>query len=358
MDSLRAIESLFRRRDLEKLATDATRYRSEHRVDEDGKAVTIGLTYTTKSSKISKTDDGQHLIHLCNEVLEAMGVEEEYASGALSENAHWRPHTDKNNDHSKRSIMVTCGTRKSGGGLWIWEDGDQAVVVDPAVAAPVRQWLLDRELTLLAILQTHHHADHIGGTPDLLQTWPDADVIAAAADRARIPFQTRSVADGDEVDLMGHTLQVMDVAAHTAAHIAFYLADQSIGPVVFCGDTLFAGGCGRLFEGTPEQMHTSLQTLRDLPDNTAVYCAHEYTQANGRFALSVEPTNPDLIERMEKVKTLRKENQPTLPTQLDVELQTNPFLRTHSEAIRRQLELEGHSDLQVFTRLRQLKDNF
>jgi hypothetical protein len=127
VDSVRAIENLVRRRDLEKL-TCATKHRSKHRVDKNGKAVTIGLTCTTKSSKISKTDDGQHLIHLCNEVLEAMGVEEEYASGALSENAHWRPHTDKNNDHSKRSIIVTCGTRKRGGGLWIREDGEEKLL--------------------------------------------------------------------------------------------------------------------------------------------------------------------------------------------------------------------------------------
>jgi hydroxyacylglutathione hydrolase len=226
--------------------------------------------------------------------------------------------------------------------IWIWEDGDQAVVVDPAVAAPVRQWLLDRELTLLAILQTHHHADHIGGTPDLLHTWPDADVIAAAADRARIPFQTRSVADGDEVDLMGHTLQVMDVAAHTAAHIAFYLADQSIGPVVFCGDTLFAGGCGRLFEGSAEQMHSAMQRFALLPESTKVCCAHEYTEGNLRWAAELRPDDQSIAARHREVKRLRSVGSLTLPSSIGAERRTNLFMR--AQTAQELAELRHHKD--------------
>ena len=226
--------------------------------------------------------------------------------------------------------------------IWIWEDGDRAVVVDPAVAAPVRQWLQEKELTLLAILQTHHHADHIGGTPDLLHTWPDADVVAAAADRTRIPFQTRSVADGDEVELMGRTLLVMDVAAHTAAHIAFYLMDHSLGPVLFCGDTLFAGGCGRLFEGSAEQMHSAMQRLALLPDSTKVCCAHEYTEGNLRWAAERRPDDQSIAARHREVKRLRSIGALTLPSSIGAERRTNLFIR--AQTAQELAELRHHKD--------------
>ena len=164
--------------------------------------------------------------------------------------------------------------------IWIWVRGAEAVVIDPAVAPPVRAWLEERQLSLAAVLQTHHHADHIGGTPELLQRWPGAKVIASADDRERIPFQTMSVRGGDHVTVLGETVEVLDVAAHTRAHIAFFLPNlegAEIGSLLFCGDTLFSGGCGRLFEGSAEQMHQALQKLAELPEATQVCCAHEYT---------------------------------------------------------------------------------
>ena len=176
--------------------------------------------------------------------------------------------------------------------VWIWVRGDEAAVVDPAVAEPVIDWLQQRQLQLSAVLQTHHHADHIGGTPDLLERWPDAAVVAAAADRSRIPFQTISVSDGDQVTALGRSLRVLDVAAHTSAHIAFVIHEQEdpdLGPVLFCGDTLFSGGCGRLFEGTPADMHRALARLAELPDSTQVCCAHEYTEGNLLWATQQQP---------------------------------------------------------------------
>ena len=135
--------------------------------------------------------------------------------------------------------------------IWIWVRGAEAVVIDPAVAPPVREWLDERQLSLAAVLQTHHHADHIGGTPELLKRWPEAAVIASAEDRERIPFQTMPVRDGDQITVLGDEVVVLDVAAHTRAHIAFFIPNPEggeIGPLLFCGDTLFSGGCGRLFE--------------------------------------------------------------------------------------------------------------
>ena len=165
-----------------------------------------------------------------------------------------------------------------------------AVVVDPAVAEPVIAWLEQRGLELSAILHTHHHHDHIGGTPGLLQRWPQAAVIASGADRARIPLQTQAVQGGDRLELLGRAVQVMAVPGHTAHHIAFYLPPAAAdGGHLFCGDTLFAGGCGRLFEGTPLQMQQSLQALAALPERTQVWCAHEYTAGNLRWAAAQQP---------------------------------------------------------------------
>ena len=162
--------------------------------------------------------------------------------------------------------------------IWIWVRGAEAVVIDPAVAPPVRAWLEERQLSLAAVLQTHHHADHIGGTLELLERWPLAEVVASADDQKRIPFQTKSVRGGDRINVLETAVEVLDVAAHTRAHIAFFVPnpeDTAIGPVVFCGDTLFGAGCGRLFEGTAEQMHQALQKLAKLPKATKVCCAHE-----------------------------------------------------------------------------------
>jgi len=203
-----------------------------------------------------------------------------------------------------------------------------AVVVDPAVAEPVADWLEQRGLELSAILHTHHHNDHIGGAAGLLARWPRAAVIASAADRARIPLQTQGVAGGDQLTLLGRTLQVLEVPGHTAHHIAYYLPPQGEGSgELFCGDTLFAGGCGRLFEGSPEQMHTALQTLAALPADTRVWCAHEYTEGNLRWAAAEEPTDRAIAERLGAVRAQRAEGQPTIPSSIGLERATNLFVR-------------------------------
>ena len=229
--------------------------------------------------------------------------------------------------------------------IWIWERDGIAVVVDPAVAEPVQVWLEQRDLTLVAVLQTHHHADHIGGTPALLERWPTADVIAAASDRTRIPFQTISVADGDAVPLLGRQLQVLDVAAHTANHIAFLLPeeeDPDLGPVLFCGDTLFSAGCGRLMEGTPADMHRAMQRLAGLPDRTKVCCAHEYTEANLHWALQHRPNDEAIASRYRDVVALRRRGELSLPSSIGAERRINLFMQ--AESAEQLAELRHHKD--------------
>ena len=214
-----------------------------------------------------------------------------------------------------------------------------AAVVDPAVAEPVIAWLEARGLELVAVLHTHHHHDHIGGTPALLQRWPAAWVIASAADHDRIPFQTDPVSGGDQLELLGRCVQVLAVPAHTAQHIAFHLPAQPDAPAgdascgdLFCGDTLFGAGCGRLFEGTPEQMHHALRTLTALPPATRVWCAHEYTEANLRWATQQFPDDAAIAERLAAVRRLRAAGQPTIPSTVALELATNPFVRAADAA--------------------------
>jgi len=219
-----------------------------------------------------------------------------------------------------------------------------AVVVDPAVAEPVIAWLEERQLSLAAILHTHHHHDHIGGAAGLLQRWPGAAVIASAADRTRIPLQTQGVQGGEELELLGRTARVLEVPGHTAHHIAFYLPPAAGDDGhLFCGDTLFAAGCGRLFEGTPEQMHQSLQQLAALPEATQVWCAHEYTAGNLRWAAAEEPANGAISERLAAVLQLRNEGRPTIPTSIALERATNLFVRAADPASLRRLR--GSKDL-------------
>ena len=230
--------------------------------------------------------------------------------------------------------------------VWIWTRGNEAVVVDPAVAEPVRQWLLDRKLELRAVLQTHHHADHIGGTPDLLCQWPSAAVIAAAADRERIPFQTVSLQPGTQIELLGQPVSVLDVKAHTRAHLAYVLPQgccpEQPTPVLFCGDTLFGAGCGRLFEGSPEDMHQALKRLEGLPDNTIVHCAHEYTEGNLRWAHALRPDDQAIAERLNSVQDLRSRGGLSLPSTMGEERRTNLFLRASS--VQELGELRRHKD--------------
>ena len=206
-----------------------------------------------------------------------------------------------------------------------------AAVVDPALAEPVIAALERQGQGLVAILHTHHHSDHIGGTPGLLARWPGAEVLASREDRARIPLQTRGVAGGDRFELLGETVHVIDVPGHTRAHIAYYLPASGH---LFCGDTLFAGGCGRLFEGSAAQMRASLQRLAELPAATQVWCAHEYTEANLRWAAATVDAEDGaagpIRERLAAVISTRARGAATIPSTVGMERATNLFVRATS----------------------------
>jgi hydroxyacylglutathione hydrolase len=213
-------------------------------------------------------------------------------------------------------------------------DENEALVVDPGEAAPVFQALEAEGVTLTGILVTHHHPDHTGGV-DALRERTGAWVVGPA--RETIPKPFTPLQDGDHVDALGLRFDVLDVPGHTAGHIAFYCDAVNAQPLLFCGDTLFSGGCGRLFEGTPAQMHASLDRLAALPDATQVCCTHEYTLSNLRFALAVDPDNADLQAYARHCKALRDQALPTLPSRIDLERRINPFLRTKTAAIQQSL---------------------
>ncbi|XGV98471.1 MAG: hydroxyacylglutathione hydrolase [Leptolyngbya sp. BL-A-14] len=233
-----------------------------------------------------------------------------------------------------------------------------AAVVDPADATPVLNCLDQLGAKLVAILNTHHHADHVGGNTKLLQQFPDAVVYGGAEDKGRIPGQQVFLQDGDRVSFGDREADVLFVPGHTRAHIAYYFApatDDEPGHL-FCGDTLFAGGCGRLFEGTPTQMVQSLGKLRALPDNTCVWCAHEYTLKNLQFAVTVDGENTALQERLTEVRAARQQDEATIPSNLGVEKRTNPFLRWDDLGLRS--AVQATNEIQTFTRLRGMKDRF
>lgn len=227
-------------------------------------------------------------------------------------------------------------------------------VVDPALSQPVLDELKHQGWRLDWILNTHHHSDHVGGNLEL-KAKTGCQVIAANADKDRIPGFDKGVADGDVINIGQYAAKVLTTPGHTHGHIVYYFADAA---ALFCGDTLFAMGCGRLFEGSAEQMWQSLQKIKALPGDTRIYCAHEYTQANGRFALTVEPENQALQQRMIEVNQLRTENRSTVPSILQQELDTNPFLREDSLALQRQINCEGETPVSVFAEVRRLKDHF
>jgi hydroxyacylglutathione hydrolase len=250
--------------------------------------------------------------------------------------------------------------------LWLIHDGRNAAVVDPGDAGPILAALQAQALTLTAILLTHHHHDHIGGVPALLQRY-DVPVFGPRHDG--IAAVTRPLGEGDRITLpdLGLALTVFDVPGHTNGHIAYY-SDREEGDakkrrLLFCGDTLFAGGCGRLFEGTAAQMAASLDKLAALPPDTEVFCAHEYTLSNLRFALAVEPGNDVLQARMATESAKRQHGLPTVPSTIAVERATNPFLRYREAAIAQRLAADGKVapgavPLAVFAALREYKNHF
>lgn len=214
--------------------------------------------------------------------------------------------------------------------IWLLHNAGQAAVVDPGEAEPVLQALDRLGLALQTILVTHHHTDHVGGVAALRDA-TGAKVYGPA--RERIPQPAQPLAHGQQIDVLGMRLSVLDVPGHTAGHIAYHGTPAGAAPVLFCGDTLFSAGCGRLFEGTPAQMLASLDRMAVLPGDTQVCCAHEYTLSNLRFAHAVEPHNAALLHHTSLCERLRAQNAPTLPSTLAVECQINPFLRTRIPAV-------------------------
>jgi hydroxyacylglutathione hydrolase len=243
--------------------------------------------------------------------------------------------------------------------MWVLHDGRRALVVDPGESEGVLTWLGSEGIALDAILVTHHHGDHTGGV-DTLRQATGAQVIGPA--REVVPEPLQRVADGDTIELLGLRFEVLDVPGHTSGHIAYHCADVDGQPLLFCGDTLFSAGCGRLFEGTPQQMLASLDRLAALPDNTRVCCTHEYTLSNLRFARAVDPDNADLLAYEQHCQSLRERNLPTLPSSIGLEKQINPFLRVRapalSEAARRHAPETPSEALGVFTTLRAWKNVF
>ncbi len=244
---------------------------------------------------------------------------------------------------------------------YIWAlhslDGSQVVVVDPGTAEPVLDYLRKNELALSAIFVTHHHWDHSGGVAGLLEHFPDIPVYGPANEK--VEGTTKAVKENDVISLDAFQLEfrVMDIPGHTLGHIAF------VGPsLLFCGDTLFSCGCGRIFEGTPSQMYHSLEKIKNLNKNTLIYCGHEYTLANIAFAQTVTPHNKALTKRLMEVKDLRAQNLPSLPVSLQVECDTNPFLRCKETEIMDAVQNHSHTKLttsvDIFTHLREWKNNF
>ena len=233
-----------------------------------------------------------------------------------------------------------------------------AAVVDPAVAPPVLQYLQELNLELVAIFNTHHHGDHVGGNNKLMAHFPNLCVYGGAEDRGRIPRQQVFLQEGDTVKFANREARVFFVPGHTRAHIAYYFPPAVSGKAgeLFCGDTIFAGGCGRLFEGTPAQMVESIGKLRELPDNTRVWCAHEYTLNNLKFALTVDKENSILQNRFTEVKKARSQKIPTIPSLLGIEKQTNPFLRWDAPALQATAKITEPA--RVFGRIRGMKDKF
>lgn len=270
---------------------------------------------------------------------------------------------------NKNSIKVQAIAAYDDNYIWLLSDSHCAVVVDPGDAEPVIAYLKDQQLALEAILITHHHADHVGGVADLL-AWAEQSgqsmptVYGPATEDIAVVSDALMQGDSVHLERPACLLWVLDVPGHTSGHIAYYaeIGDQKH---LFCGDTLFASGCGRLFEGTPSQMLGSLDKLKNLPDDTLVHCAHEYTLSNIKFALAVEPKNQDLLGWKLKAESLRQIGKPTLPTTIGHEKLVNPFLRCDAiavmDAVKQHRSISPskiQEPVEVFAALRAWKDTF
>lgn len=251
-------------------------------------------------------------------------------------------------------VRVPCLNDNYG---WLIHDPatKSTAVVDTPEAKPYQDEMAKRGWTLTHILNTHHHWDHTGANEELKTN--GVQVVGPVNEKAKIPGIDLAVGQGDVVEFGSTQAKVMDVGGHTKGHIAFYFPNEKS---VFVGDSLFALGCGRMFEGTPDQFWTSLKGLRELPDDTTVYCAHEYTESNAKFAISVEPNNPDLVARFQQIKDQRSRGEATVPSNLGDEKKTNPFLRCDiSDEIRTNVGVgPSDSEADAFGKVRKAKDNF
>lgn len=240
--------------------------------------------------------------------------------------------------------------------IWLLSTNEGSIVIDPGESKSLLKILKENKLDLRAILITHHHFDHTGGIEEILSEI-SIDVYGPKNNIASI---NKRLVGGSKINLLGIEFEVIEIPGHTLDHIAYYSKNNG-QPILFCGDTLFAGGCGRVFEGTFEQMHNSLSILKKLPSNTKIYCGHEYTESNLAFAKNVEPLNENIISRYNETLNLRKQGIPSLPSTIGVELQTNPFLRVDTEEVQEMILKKFNTpkdDEEVFTALRQWKDNF
>jgi hydroxyacylglutathione hydrolase len=246
--------------------------------------------------------------------------------------------------------------RDNYGYLIVCQKTNSAAIVDPSESEPVLRRIEQENITLTAILNTHHHRDHTGGNEGLL-AGKKLEVYGHKSDQGRIPGLTRGVDEGDDITVGELRGKVLFIPGHTTGHVA-YLFDNNL----FCGDTLFTAGCGRLFEGTAEQMQASLKKLMALPDETKVYCGHEYTESNLRFAMTLEPKNHKLVSRLERVQALRARGLSTVPSTIEEEKHTNPFLRWESKEIQASLKVRTPDlridPVSVFAQIRKLKDAF
>ena len=230
--------------------------------------------------------------------------------------------------------------------VWICANENTCFVIDPSVSEPIRDWISNRNLDLVGILQTHHHLDHIGGTEELLQYWPNAEVVASKKDLKKIPFQTISVENNDEICFSNIYIKVLNLPGHTNNHIGFFInkCNKIKTPLLFSGDVIFGGGCGRIFEGEPNFLYESLRKIKNLPNETLIYCAHEYTQANLTWANYLLPNDLKIEQRLKEVINHRKQGKLTIPLLLKEELEVNLFLRVNS--------------LEDFIKYRKHKDNW